>query len=295
MNTENGFPRWWTLVLAAVQAFAAIATVAMAVTSHITLRYTREDRKETSASLASATEALSRVKAQEAVMNQDRIRLDESLRTAKVSSLMFRSEAGDRFALAELCDLLFVTMATNKSSEVEFQVRKIGEIQSKFSVQHLETENNFHAPTLEVKMIPGALNSSNSYMRVIAIDSIGTLRLNAYIPELAKIVEFDGNLNVVQHALYVINQTFLDNRTPTRPTTQRMLDIYDCFLPSRDFRQSFDDQWNASKQFILARKPKEIRHGPDTKYPNLMIMSIHDPEKEAPASAPRHNERMNDR
>ena len=110
-----------------------------------------------------------------------------------------------------------------------------------------------------------------------AINSIKEQRLNFYVPELARMVENEKDLSMLQFIMHVLNKIFGDNYIFNQGPRHHFT-INDCFPSNEEFRKNFDELWAAYGDEILKRRPKEIRKGPDPSRPHLTLISLYDPE-----------------
>jgi len=258
-----------------VQFFASIATISMAILSGITLYFTRVDRKEASDALAMAKEVRSQ-------QEQDRLRLDESLRLTRISYLITRSEAGDRFSLSKLLGDLYDDMKSSPTEEAELLLQRLYQVQRIYEGDINDNpvlKYSFTGPPIEGSHLDSKLMSSNRLTRIYAISTIKDLRYNSYVPKLAEMVETEPDLSVLQALLFTINTLFEDNYSFNRgPRTTLMLSY--CLPTSQTFRKYFDEMWDEYGEDMLKRKQKKLAPFTDPINPSLKGIRVFDPETE---------------
>lgn len=134
-------------------------------------------------------------------------------------------------------------------------------------------------PPFERMDVESMLKHESSIQRLHALRHVSDLRLNKYIPGIFAALETEPDLNVVQMALHVVNGAFEDNYPFNAPTPLYYLDVANCILNYGETQKRFNEMWDASKESVLARKPKEVRHGRDKNPPHFNMIYIYDPER----------------
>ncbi len=191
------------------------------------------------------------------------------------------ADGGDRFAYMQATKRLRdMARAGEHDSEALLQKlrfstgRFMGSVTNNPSLEYILLE-----PPFEHMDVESMLKRDSSLHRLSALRHVSDLRLNKYIPDIFAALETEPDLNVVQMALHVVNATFEDNYPFPVPAALHYLDLEQCVLDYGETKRLFDEMWEASKGKVLARKPKEVRHGRDKNPPHFNMIYIYDPER----------------
>jgi len=248
-----------------IEAITAFATIIMAAVSAYTLRINVVERNEVVA------------------IQQEAARQSEQLSNMVASVSLQRdvlaATGGDRFAYKRAHDLLSAgKIRGDAASELKSMY---------FTMQRFwkAAEDN---PTIKAEMavpmsgsldVAKSLSSEDSGVRLMALHHVLGLRINKYIPEVVEMLRDEPDLNVVQLAVKVINDTFSDNRKPNQSNTIRLFTVDNCVFAYDELRSHFMEMWESQKGAILGRKRKEVRRKQDPQNPQLTLVYIFDPEE----------------
>ena len=201
-------------------------------------------------------------------------RLSDTLESVELIKDVIAAENGNR---ESFCRLL--QYASNSPAVASNQ--RISDIAKRFSVDPYKSNDFFfdlHAPLANNVDVMKLLASESYHNRLYALHTIYSLRLNSYLPDVARLVESDDNLYVVQFSIYILNDAFSENAP--RGANLQHFNLLDCVSDINNFKASFYSQWGAYKDIILSRRPKEIRETSNPDHPNLNMIYIFDPETE---------------
>ena len=237
-----------------VEGLSAIAAIITALASAWTLGVNIVERNEVDT-------LQKRAEKQETALNN-------AMDQVKIYGDMLAAGGGNRFAYKRATETL-QTLALAGDKDAESLNQQLG-----FLTRHFMGEIDRNS-TLQYYMmgplsedlkahITDMLKRDDVQQRVCALKHIHGLRLNKHIPLVVDCLEREPDLNVVQLAVHVVNETFRDNMVFNDTNTVYSLSAYDCALRYDEFKKYFDQMWEPRKDRILANKdnplkPQEIK------------------------------------
>ena len=194
--------------------------------------------------------------------------LSNAMERVKLYGDMLAAGGGNRFAYKRATEALQTRIlagdkgAKSLDQQLCFQTRHfMGKIEHNSTLQYymmgpLSEDLKAHVTDM--------LRRDDVQQRVCAIKHIHGFRLNKHIPLVVDCLEREPDLNVIQLAVYVVNETFRDNMVFNDTNTVYSLSAYDCALRYGEFKKYFDRMWEPRKDRILANqdnplKPNEIK------------------------------------
>lgn len=263
-------------------AWASVVVATITAASNVWQAYDAHLEKQ-AAMVAKETLLASQVRV-EALNNKVAIQeasLSNALERASLYGDILAAGGGDRWAYKRVYEYLLPgLLSKDKSAEAliqqlnSFTRHFIGNVKDNSILQYY-----MMGPASEnlKEHIKDMLRREDVGQRICALKHILWLRLNEHIPLVVDSLEREPDLNVVQLAVHVINETFSDNMCLNDHNPVYVLSVDDCALRYCDFKSRFLQMWNTKKDKILARKSKEVRERPDPPRGNLTY--IYDPEK----------------
>ncbi len=235
--------------------------------------------KDIRQSQSAVEDAKGRIALQEGQLSNLTMRLSESAGLAQVHDWTIRAESGDREAFLALQKFVAQTRTNSAPFVISFAQKNVNRIYTLFADDKTldpgaalgESPLSACEPT---NQIPGNLKSEDYVNRIAAVSTIGAMRLNSYIPQLADMAFEEPDL----HVLHVIAKTIEKAFAGCAPRVGFNMD--DFLSPYSEGRKKFDEQWAKFGPEILQRKPKYIVSEPFG--PNGSKMTIIDPEAGAP-------------
>lgn len=284
---KRGEWTWLAIVNMTIQGLASAAAIVVAVLSWQNLGLVKVERTEVSMLHARATqqeEALSntiaRVDTLYAEAMDMALMLSNSLSRVDLYGDVLAAEGGDRFALERvqrtLCDKP-VQKRWERDPLFEkliFATRRFyGDIKG-----NPQLVSVLEDPFMETCNVPALLHHDWFLQRLHALKHIREFRANKYLPDVVEMLRLEPDLNVVQFAVAIINETFNDNIKPNDSRMFWLFSVNDCVFNFDEFYQHVMKMWEERKDEIIARKPKEVRYRANPTHPQLKTMYIHDPE-----------------
>lgn len=129
------------------------------------------------------------------------------------------------------------------------------------------------------KIIVAMLQDRLAKTRIDGLMHILALRKNGLLPSVVRLLEKEPDLTVVQMAVKVINDAFLEEQVFNHIRAFSYFSVDDCVFHHDEFKESFETLWNANKDVLLGRPQKEVRRGKDKNAPHRDMIYIYDPEK----------------
>ncbi len=250
-----------------VEGLSAIAAIITALASAWTLGVNIVERNEVDT-------LQKRAEKQETALNN-------AMDQVKIYGDMLAAGGGNRFAYKCATEAL-QTHALAGDKDAESLNQQLGFMTHHFmgEIEHNTTLQNYIMGPLSESLkanIIDMLRQDDARQRICALKHIHGFRLNKYIPLVVDCLEKEPDLNVVQLAVHIVNETFRDNMIFNDTNTVYSLSVDDCALRYNDFKKYFNLMWKPRKERILARKPKEARERPDP--PRGTLYYIFDPEQ----------------
>ena len=252
-----------------IEGLSAIAAIITALVSAWTLRVNIVERKEVDA-------------LQERSAKQE-VSISNALEQVDLYGDIIAASGGDRYAYLRAADKLLLT--ENIPDKSVYQTQRLLNDISRFA-NHPKSN-----PTIRTIMYANAiatnnaevsafLTSENRDARLYAINDIYILRLNALIPNVAKLVETDNDLNVVQYALYVVAETFRNNINDKSIDIDEIFANFNSVIDNTNaFCQQYNTLWEKYRQAILVRRPREFKRIPAKEDSGYYYEFLHDPER----------------
>ena len=224
----------------------------------------RAERREASDALdlaKEAQEATQQAKAQielhELKLTNLTSQLATSAELAKIHDWSIKAEAGDRAAFMELQHYVWETSSNSASYAISFAQKNVNRIHQLYTGEKILDPGVAQGEwTLSViwptNTITINLESDNYTSRAAAVGTIGTLRLNTFIPTLADMAQNEPDLYVLQLIVKTINNAFA-GCAPRAGFT-----IDDFLFPHYEGKKKFDAEWAEFGPSILKRKSKYV-------------------------------------
>lgn len=263
-----------------IEPLSAIAAIITAVASIWTLKVNIVERGE--------VDALQK----EAIVQKQT--LSNALERVNLYGDIIAASGGDRYAYLRAVDKLL--LAENIPDKSIYQTERLLSDISRFAdhpksnptIRPIMYANAIATNNAEVSAF---LTSENRDARLYAINDIYILRLNALIPNVAKLVETDKDLNVVQYALYVVAETFRNNINDESVNIDESFADFNSVIGNTNaFCQEFNTLWEKYKQAILARRPREFKRIPAKEHPGCYYEFLHDPERNENIPLPKNDD-----
>jgi hypothetical protein len=228
-------------------------------------------------SQASIEETQGRTLQQESVISNLTVRHEQSAKLSQIHDWTIRAEAGERAAFTALQKYVWESSTNSTDFYISFAQKNVNRISGLFTGEKIldpgvsqgEWSMSVIWPTND---IPVNLKGDNYTSRAAAVGTIGTMRLNSFIPTLVDMAFDEPDLYVLQLIVKTIDKAF-EGCAPRAGFT-----IYDFLFPHYDGRKKFEEQWVAFSPTILKRKAKYIISEPMG--PNGTKVTIVDPEAE---------------
>ena len=277
MNTSTSVA-WATVVLAGI---STCVNIFEACDAHAEKRESIQAKRESIIARETLEHEQTKVEALRVQIADMASALSNSLSMVSLYGDLLAAEGGDRFAFERVQHLLWDHEDKKSlkndplSDRLDFSIRRFtGDIKDNpMLAAVLET------PFFESLDVHAMLGNEMFIQRLYALKHIREFRLNKYLPDIVELLKEEPNLNVVQFAITFINETFEDNIKPHDGRVFRVFSLEDCVLRFEDFSKDFTQMWTDRKDEILARKPKEVRHGTSAGKLRLQTIYIYDPEK----------------
>lgn len=209
--------------------------------------------------------------------------LSNALEQVDLYGDIIAASGGDRYAYLRAVDKLLLT--ENIPDKSIYQTQRLLNDISRFAnhpksnptIRSIMYANAIATNNAEVSAF---LTSENRDARLYAINDIYILRLNALIPNVAKLVETDKDLNVVQYALYVVAETFRNNINDENVNIDESFADFNSVINNTSaFCQKFNVMWEKHRQVILSRRPREFVRIHAEENPSFYYEFLHDPER----------------
>lgn len=244
----------------------------------------RTERKEATTALdlanraqESSARAEERIAAHEQALTNLTVQLEHSAEMARIHDLTIRAESGERAAFVALQKIVDEAETNSDPFYISFAQKNINRIFSIFTSDRIQdpgvsmVEGPF-PPIWPTNIIPVNLTADNYETRALAVATIGKMRLNSFIPQLADMAFAEPDLYVLQLIVRTINNAF-EHCAP-----RVGFSINDFLYPYYDGRSKFEAQWKEFGPKLLKRKPLYIKTEPWGE--NASHQMIIDPEAE---------------
>ncbi len=209
--------------------------------------------------------------------------LSNAIESVNLCGDIIAASGGDRYAYLRAVDKLLLT--ENIPDKSIYQTERLLNDINRFA-DHPKSNPTIrsimyaNAITTNNTEVLAYLTSENREARLYAINDIYILRLNALIPNVAKLVETDKDLNVVQYALYVVAETFRNNINDENDNIDESFADFNSVINNTSaFCQMFNTMWEKYRPAILARSPREFIRIHPKENPDLYYEFLHDPER----------------
>ncbi len=270
-----------------LDSFATLAIFLTLCLSYWQFRVADRKEHEAAVALKIADKAQQEtVEAERRIMQHERditnlaTRLQQSAQLAQIHDWTIRAEAGDRDAFVALQRYVRDTATNSPLFVISLAQKNVNRIYRLFSgdqimdpdVAYEESSMSWAFIMQDTNRIPAFLKSDDYRTRAMAVGTIGTMRLNSYIPQLADIAFQEPDLHVLQFIVKTIEKAFDPSVSRNKFT------VGDFLFPYYEGRKKFDDQWAQFGPDILRRKPKYVVSEPLG--PNGSRNKIVDPEAE---------------
>lgn len=183
--------------------------------------------------------------------------LDKGIARVNLYGDILAAEGGDRFAYARAMNELLPIMEHDITGKSDFLVMRIVNASRCYYGHPLTNETlnivmHSGQSVLDGDDLQSKLSSTDSFVRMLAINTIRVRRMNRYLPMLADIVATDIDLNVVQFALFVIKDTLDD-------AVLQNMDLDTTIRTPQDFMERFKQVWREQQKKLQAIKPLELK------------------------------------
>lgn len=274
---------WYKVANLTVQSLASVATVAMAWIAGCELRTARVARKEVDALNQSAKAIAGDV---EKLQRDAMVRyhdLTNAMSQVNLFGDMIAAAGGYRVAYLRVLDKLLSPenipdMSSYQAEHLLDSINIFAEHPASNQViRTIMYENAIITNTTELLTY---LNAPNRDARLYAINSIYILRLNKLIPNVAKLVAEDKDMNVVQYALYVVVETLRNNIQDPNVCDDEELCSFNFAVESPSkFSIKFNTLWKQYGETIKARLPRELKHIASKDHPDSYYVFLYNPER----------------
>ena len=274
---------WYKVANLTVQSLASVATVAMAWIAGCELRTARVARKEVDALNQSAKAIAGDV---EKLQRDAMVRyhdLTNAMSQVNLYGEMIAAAGGYRVAYLRVLDK--AVLPENIPDMLSYQAEYLLDSINRFA-EHPASNQVIRTIIYENAIITNNtdlltyLSSPNRDARLYAINSIYILRLNKLIPNVAKLVEEDKDMNVVQYALYVVVETLRNNINDENVCIDESFADFNSVVNNTNaFCQKFNTLWKKYGQAIRARHPRELKRVHAKENPEYYFEFLHDPER----------------
>lgn len=272
---EIGWYRFLTLVVSGVASLAAVAT---AIVSWKTM--------DTNDAMHDKIKALQK---ETLILNAS---VSNTLDQVMLYGDMIAAAGGDRYAYLSAVDKML--LGDNITDRSIHQTEQLLDSITKFEghptnnpiIKSVMYANELSTNDTDVAAL---LRSPNRDDRLYAINDVYILRLNNLIPNIAKLVEVDSDMNVVQYALYVVTET-LRNNISDEDVDSILGGLHPIIDNPHNFCDNFNDIWSKHGQSIKSRRPRELKRVQVQGDTVLFYEFLYDPERNENIPLPERND-----